>query len=143
MKKPESEFPFFEMLEHTADAGLMIYGKTLEELFGEAAKGLNALCLLALPETQTQKQSFSLAAQSLEELLIAFLSHLVLLLYSRHLAASQVNISFPQPLELVCEAQMVIVQPQDIKAEVKSPTYHRLLIENSPEGWKARVYFDL
>jgi len=134
----------FEILEHTADVGLRGQGRTLEELFENAAQGLYALALAAPPAGEvTEKVTLHLAGDGPESLLVAFLEELVFRLYSRCQMATSARLSFPSPNRLSAEAAFVPVAAESYAVEVKSPTYHRLKIEQGPDGWLAEVYFDL
>ncbi|MEE8360453.1 MAG: archease, partial [Candidatus Omnitrophota bacterium] len=63
----------YEIVEHTADIGVKAYGKTLQELFANAARGLFDI----IADLEGLKISTSikikLEAPNIEELLIAWL----------------------------------------------------------------------
>ena len=67
----------FEEVEHTADRALRIYGRSLEELLVNAARGLNSL-MGADPgiESELQEMSITLDAMDAESLLVEWLSEL-------------------------------------------------------------------
>ena len=67
----------FEEIEHTADRALIIYGRNLEELLLNAARGLNSLlgADADLPSTPKTK-SLELDAIDAESLLVEWLSEL-------------------------------------------------------------------
>jgi SHS2 domain-containing protein len=134
----------YEILEHTADVGLRVRGQTLEALFEHAAQGLYALALTTPPASgDTEKVTLHLAGDSPETLLVAFLEEMVYRLYSRRQIAVEARVSFPSPNYLTVEAAFTPVTAEAYAAEVKSPTYHRLKVEQNQNSWMAEVYFDL
>ncbi len=85
------ERPFgFEPVEHTADVGLRVWGRTLEELFAQAGMGMASL--LVDPETvrAVERRHVALTTNDLEEALVAWLQE-ILYLY-------EVGDSFPRPV---------------------------------------------
>ncbi|MEW6516746.1 MAG: archease [candidate division FCPU426 bacterium] len=134
----------FEILEHTADAGLRIRGETPEALFAHAAQGLYALALTAPPAgAQPEKTTLQLAGDGLASLLVIFLEELVYRLYTRRQAAVRVEAKLALPGRVTIEAAFVPISPEAFAAEIKSPTYHGLKVEQGSGGWLAEVYFDL
>lgn len=134
----------FEILEHTADVGLRVRGRTLEQVFEHAAEGLNALALTRPPDAaETEKVTLHLSADSPESLLVVFLEELVFRLYSRRQAAVSVRAAFPSAGRLTVETMLAPVGADAYAAEVKSPTYHRLKLAQGTDGWLAEVYFDM
>ena len=63
----------FEILEHTADAGVRAQGLTREAVFENAAQGFYALALRNQPPAAMEKLSFHFQAENLESLLVRFL----------------------------------------------------------------------
>ena len=138
----------YEYLEHTGDIGIRAYGSTLEELFINAAQGLlESIADLSTVGTTKQTQ-IEVSAESLEELMVAWLDELNF----RH----EVEEIFFQRVELrkISEAPYRLVavaygEPVDfakhiVYTEIKSITYHQLIVEQLPDNrWMAQVIFDL
>ena len=138
----------YEYIEHTGDIGIRAYGSTLEELFINAAQGLHeAIADLSTVGTTIQTE-IEVSAESLEELMVAWLDELNF----RH----EVEEVFFQRVEIreICEAPYRLTaiaygEPVDfakhiVYTEIKSITYHQLIVECTPDnGWVAQVIFDL
>ena len=138
----------YEYLEHTGDIGIRAYGNTLEELFINAAQGLlEAIANLSTVGTTTQIE-IEVSAESLEELMVAWLDELNF----RH----EVEEIFFQRVEIreISEAPCWLAavaygEPADftkhiVYTEIKSITYHQLIVERTLENrWMAQVIFDL
>lgn len=141
MKGPSGSDQGFELLEHTADAGVRAWGPTPEALYQAAARGLYALALDAPPRGNTTPYAFSLAGEH-EERLVRFLAELVYLLNTRDWAATDLRLHLTES-GLDVHGQFVRVPPEAIVREIKSPTYHRLNVQEEAGQWTAEVYFDL
>ncbi len=133
----------FEILDHTADAGVRAWGKTREAVFEHAAWGLYALALRQKPQGEAEKLAFHFQAENRESLLVRFLEELVYLLYTRNLAGTRFDLKLNSDSHLEAGIEFQRIQPQDLAGEVKSPTYHQLKFEQQDDTWLAEVYFDL
>ena len=133
----------YEILEHTADAGVRARGQTREAVFENAAQGLYALALQHKPQEGVEKLSFHFQAENLESLLVRFLEELVYLLYTRNLAGARFAIKLHSDTHLETDIEFQRILPQDLTKEIKSPTFHQLKFEQQDGTWLAEVYFDL
>ncbi len=139
----------FEAINHTADVGINVYGRTLPELFGNAAFGMFSL-IFPLDEVKEKlRLSVSIDAHDYEELLITFLNELqyyyatkrvifkrfeITNLGERHIDA---NVSGDEISELKSGAAGIL-------HDIKAATYHDLKIEKTEDGgYKARIIFDV
>jgi SHS2 domain-containing protein len=135
----------YEFIEHTADIGIIAYGKTPEELFSNAAYAMfEILADLTNVEEQVSSQ-LNVKSSSISELLVAWLDELLfdfntkLNLYKRfeilRLTETEISaIAYGEPLDK---------KKHIVNSEVKSVTYHQLKVEKVNEVWKAQVIFDI
>jgi SHS2 domain-containing protein len=133
------------LLEHTADMGLAVTASSREELFAEAARGLQHLLDGAPAARKTQSMTVEIVAAESEELLVNWLNELLFLLETRRFFLADVAIEVCTPTRL--RAQL-FGEPLDLTRhsfarDAKAVTYHRLLLEQQADGWHARVYVDL
>jgi SHS2 domain-containing protein len=130
---------------HTADVAIEAEAPTLEALCVEAAEALTALLVAdprAVPEAAAEP--VQVAAAPPEELLLGWLRavHLAFEL-DRH-----VGRRFGVKIEGGALEGVIGGAPFDparhgAAAEVKGVTYHGLVVERTPGGWRARVLVDL
>ena len=152
--------PPYEILEHTADVGLRAYGRTLPELFVNAAHGMIVLALeppvVPVPsgaegsevEPQdvrpAQCRTLTARGEDREELLVHFLSEILYALDAEGWQFSEFRI---QTLESnTIEAEGWGEQSERSahrRVAVKAVTYHQVSVTQTPEGWEAVVYFDI
>lgn len=138
----------FEILEHTADIGIAAYGKTKREVFINAAKGMFEIIV---GETKNLKENFydkiKLEADSLEDLLIAWLNELLYIGETRLVILNKFQIRELSDFQIKAEVGGTKINPPSIKIEkeIKAVTYHCLEIKKDEESglWKAQVIFDI
>ena len=74
-----------EVFEHTADVGLRVRGRDLEELFRTAAEGLfDSIVVNREDIRDLEREDVTLAAETLAELLAAWLNELIFRCETRH-----------------------------------------------------------
>ena len=138
----------YEYLEHTGDIGIRAYGATLEELFINAALGLlEAIADLSTVGTTTQTE-IEVAAESLEELMVAWLDELNFRHEVEEVFFQRVEIQAiseaPYRLTAIAYGEPVDFAKHIVYTEIKSITYHQLIVECTPDNrWMAQVIFDL
>jgi SHS2 domain-containing protein len=132
----------FEEVEHTADRALRIHGRDLEELFANAAEGLNSLLLAsdsADPVGVTKR--IELEAADAEDLLVAWLSELAFWAEIEYLIFSRFHFTELSPSRL--KATVYGGPVKALQKHVKAVTFHNLAIRREPEGLVVTVVFDV
>jgi SHS2 domain-containing protein len=138
----------FEIIDHTADIGIVAYGKTKREVFINAAKGMFEIIA---GENRDLKENFyakiKLEAKSLEDLLIAWLNELLYISEVKLVILNKFIIKELSDGQIKAEVGGTKINHLSvrIKREVKAVTYHRLEIKKD-EGsglWRAQVIFDI
>jgi SHS2 domain-containing protein len=140
-RRPQADSGF-EVLAHTADAGVRAWGPTRESLFVAVAEGLYALALTKPAQPGQQAVSFRVAGENDEDLLVHFLRELLFILDSRGLAAAELDLQFA-PGSLDVRGDFARVSSADRRREIKSPTYHQLQVRSAEGKWTTEIYFDL
>ena len=138
----------FEIIDHTADIGIVAYGKTKKEVFINAAKGMFEIIA---GENRDLKENFydkiKLEAKSLEDLLIAWLNELLYISEIKLVILNKFKIKELSDVQIKAEVGGTKINHLSvrIKREVKAVTYHRLEIKKEEESglWSAQVIFDI
>ncbi len=136
----EKESGGYREIPHCADLELEVWGKTLEDLFGQAAKGMLAFIMPDVPEGNRDCVSFSVMAQDYEMLLVDFLTELLFLGDEKELAFVDFDIRITGH---TLNATVCGVPAGLQKAEIKAVTYHRLAVRKEDDYWRTRIVFDL
>lgn len=134
----------YEVIEHTADAGLHVWAPTLEELFADAARGLFGIMGEGRgPRVHTER--VTLEAPDREALLVDWLSELLFLFEARGVVPEEVGVRISEdPWRLEADiggsdaGRFVQGGPA-----VKAITYHAIEVRATPTGVEGRVYVDV
>jgi SHS2 domain-containing protein len=134
----------FEVIEHTADIGIVARGKGLEEAFANAALGL--FSLITDLDTVREMTSRELAAQARdpEGLLVEWLNGLIYLFDVENLLFSRFEFQELLPTRLAARAygEKADLSRHPIKMGVKAATHHMLKVEKG-DGYLVQVLFDI
>ena len=141
----------YKLIDHTADIGCEIFGKTKKELFANSVDALFELMLGQRSSSATKEKesletkSLAVEGEDLEDLFINFLRE-VLYLFN---GDGWVVINC-QPLQVTNKhvvAQLTgesyISTKHQVKMEIKAVTYHGLSVKKTKTGWKGRVIYDI
>ncbi|MDQ7819166.1 MAG: archease [Armatimonadota bacterium] len=138
-----SEAPF-EVIEHTADVGIVARGRTLEDLFAHAAEGM--FHFLIAPGTVRLQESrrVIVEAEDLPGLLVAWLNELLVLLNGHGFVPGSFEVREVSPERLEADVRGEPVDPHRhrFRLDVKAATYHQLEVRRNDQ-WQARVIFDV
>ncbi len=139
----------YEIITHTADIGIKVYAKTLEDLFKNSASLLIKLISKAKPKNNSLKK-IKITAETWEDLLINWLNELVFLFFAYRFAPQefQIKIKESAPKKKILEGKVKgeyfkTLKDLKIHTEIKAATYHNLKIEKDEKGYKAQIIFDV
>jgi len=134
----------FEVLEHTADIGIVARGKGLEEAFANAALGLFSL----ITELNTVKEMTSrelvAEARDPEDLLVEWLNGLIYFFDVENLLFCRFEFQELLSTRFVARAygEKADLSRHPIKLGVKAATHHMLKVEKG-NGYLVQVLFDI
>ena len=136
----------FEFFEHTADIGAHIHGRTLPELFENAARAMyEALGKLQKSDAKRQKP-LELEVASLDDLLHDWLAELLYEVEANHILYDEFEIRHLDSLRMTATLRggPIDFARSQTNEEIKAVTYHQLCVEPQPDGtWRATVIFDV
>ena len=132
----------FEIIEHTADVGIVARGATLAELFEQAARGLADISGTWTPGAPEKTVQIDLDARDLEALMVDWLNELMYLqeIHDAHYASVDVT----EMSEGRLQATIGLSTGKEwTGTAVKAATFHKLLVERRSDEWYSRVYVDV
>ncbi|MCX7966228.1 MAG: archease [Syntrophorhabdaceae bacterium] len=132
----------FKPIEHEADVGLEVYGKTLEELFSNAAHGVFQFIVDA--EKKGAEKGKKLNIEGNGELLINFLNELIYLWDTEGFIPKEFSIKIDNN-RLTGTVVGCVFDPEKctIKQEVKAVTYHKFSLKEDNGLYKAQIILDV
>ena len=144
----------FGLRDHTADIAVAATGGSLDGVFASVANGLAAASCEAVPDpgdSDSDRFSLAVTAKNREALLYDYLADLI---YERDVRAvlpvdNEVSIDESRTegpetdaWHLDASARGVPLAAIDAR-EVKAVTYSEMALEETAEGWRAYVVFDV
>jgi SHS2 domain-containing protein len=135
----------FEVIDHTADVGIIAYGADIEELFSNAGLALFSL----ITELESIENRFHLdlevRGEDIDSLLIEWLNELIYLFDVKHILFGRFDITnfTHNVLQATCYGENFNAIKHTIKVGVKAATYHMLKFDKSDDGFQAQVILDI
>jgi len=135
----------YKLLDHTADIGIIAFGKDISEAFGNAAYAMFDILTDVDRIEETERVDLRVFASNIEDLLVAWLDELLYRYETERLICRRFVIDSINDRGLCAAVFGEKVDPDrhEIKAEIKSVTYHQLKVEKRDDGWKVQVIFDV
>jgi SHS2 domain-containing protein len=135
----------YEVFEHTADIGLHAYGRTLSELFCNAAAGMQSL-LVAPQQVRPQvNREVSAQGHDLVALLVAWLNEFIFLFDTEYLLFNRFEISdfTGSQIRAIVQGEPYDASRHELSSAIKAVTWHEACVEPEAGGYRARVIFDI
>ncbi len=135
----------FEILDHTADIGLIVYGNNLKALFENAGEAFFHLITDLRKVRRRVERRIHIGGESLDRLMVDWLNELLYLHDVENLLFKGFNIESvgEDGLMAVVKGEPFQQKIHVIKTEVKAVTYHRIEVRQEKGGWRAQVILDL
>jgi len=135
----------YEIIEHTADIGIKVYGKDIKEIFENSARGMFEIIANLKNVKPEEKIAIELKGSTTEELLISWLSELLSQYDAYQILFSNFSVDklSQYSISATAHGQRLDKNLHEIKTEIKAVTYHELKIEQLKSGWQARIIFDV
>lgn len=135
----------FRILEHTADVGFEAWGATREEVFANAARALINLIVDLEAVNPREQVAVQIQGSDPASVLVNWLSELLYLHDADAWLFREFEIQDLQDdsLSALARGEKFDRSRHQAKLMVKAITYHQLVLEESPQGWRAQVYVDI
>jgi SHS2 domain-containing protein len=133
----------YELIEHTADVGLIAYGETLAGAFASAACGMFSIIAELDAVRETESRRVEIDGDDIEGLLFEWLNSLIYLFDVDMILFRRFDIiEFDDShLRAICYGEKYDPSRHHLKTGVKSATYHMLEVDR--EKNQVQVIFDI
>ena len=135
----------FELLSHTADIGIKVKAKTLEELFENAAFGMFSISA-DLPKIKPiERIEIEIEAENLNELFLNWLRELIYQFNTTYILFKEFTIQQigDKELKALVWGEKIENKKNIVNAEIKAVTYCDFKLEKKYSLWEAQVIFDV
>lgn len=133
----------YQILAHPADVKVQALGKTKEELFLNAIRGMGAVLRPKIKDKKEKiKNKLKVSSIDLNSLLVDFLSEVLYLSQVNKEVYS--NIKFDKFEDKELEGELIGNKIESFGEDIKAVTYHGLEIKKNKKGlYEATVLFDI
>ena len=140
----EGAMKTFEIMEHTADIGIIACGADLKQAFSHAAEGLFSLIVDLDSVREKSVRPVRVSAIDVEMLLASWLNELIYIFDTEHMVFKRFEIIqiTDEHLTADCHGEKVNRRRHELKRSVKAATYHKLRVEKD-NGYRVQVLFDV
>jgi SHS2 domain-containing protein len=134
----------YEEISHTADLAARIYGRTIPELFENAAFAMFDMMADLDDLIQEEEVEVTVEAPDPESLLIFWLNEVLYASFSRGMLFSEFRVVSLEGNRLTAVARGGPAGLKNrLKNEIKAATFHDLTIEQRERGFEVTVVFDV
>ncbi len=132
----------FEILEHTADVGLLATAPTVTGVFEQATRGMAQIAGI-WQSTKGKEHIIRVEARDREGALVDWLSEVLYLHDTRNIALTGVIVDAVGETSASGRIWSSLLDDSDTAIQIKAVTYHQLDVHETSEGWSATVFFDI
>lgn len=132
-------------IDHTGDIGIEVTASNRIQLFERAAWGL--FSILTAPQAVEPREAHAVTVEGTDpvDLMVKWLSELNFLHVTQHVLFSKFTIDELTDTRLAATVWGEPIDPDrhTVYTEVKAITYHQLEIEETDDGWRVQIIFDM
>ena len=134
----------FEIIDHTADIGIVAYGADMSQAFANAARALFSLITELNDVTEVLHRDVKLTAPDEEGLLVEWLNELIYLFDTENIIFKRFDIIKLNHTQLKARSygEKVDKSKHKLKTGVKAATYHMLKVDRG-DVCQVQVLFDI
>jgi SHS2 domain-containing protein len=135
----------FELLEHTADVGVIATGDSLAEALAWAARGMFSVIVEPDSVVSVSSLEVSVSSPDQEALVVDWLNELLYRYEAEGFLPGEFLVSVDETgtsLEAQCLGEPFDPERHHILTSVKAATYHELMVTHNQQ-WQIRVILDV
>lgn len=135
----------YEILDHTADVCLRIYGKSFGELFENAARAMIELITDREKINPSQEIEIEVHGENIEELLVHWLQEILFLHEVKKMVFKDFRLNLISETHAKGKAigEKIDIDKHELSFDIKAVTYHNLKIEPINDKLKVDIVFDI
>ena len=135
----------FDIVEHTADTGIVAYGADMREAFANAAYGMFSLTADLEQVREETSRYIEAEAGDRESLVVSWLNELLYMFDVERIVFKRFDVLELTNTRLKADAygEKVNASRHDLRSGVKAATYHMLKVSEDRGRWRIRVIFDV
>jgi len=135
----------YQIIDHTADLGIIVKGPDLKSLFIQAAQAMTDLIVKGDISKRTATRDVLIEGEDFPDLMVRWLGEILYLFEGENFIVHSIQIKSISPIQLKSTLSLSSFEPEyhEVLREIKAVTYHQISVDKSDDGWEARVIFDI
>ncbi len=136
--------PSYELMDHTADLGVHVYGRDAKDLFQNAALVLVDQLVETLDLLPRQEKKIRIKGNDWPDLMVNWLREILYLWAGEAILVQSVQIESISENHLSAHLWVdpFSLDRHTLKAEIKAVTYHQIQVFDTGSRWESKVIFD-
>ena len=137
--------PSYEIIDHTADLGIIVRAPDLKGLFSGAARAMTELMVRGEGAEKRSVRQISLDAEDYPDLMVRWLGEVLYLFAADHVVLDTAEIASIAPTRLAATIVVGDFDPRRhrVLREIKAVTYHGISVQRLDDRWETRIIFDI
>jgi len=135
----------FDIIDHTADIGIVAYGDDMKEAFANADYGMFSLMADLRQVKEETSRYIEAEAGDRDSLVVSWLNELLYLFDTERIVFKRFDILELRNTRLRSDAygEKVDASRHRLRSGVKAATFHMLKVSEDRGRWRVRVIFDV
>jgi protein archease len=135
----------YQLIDHTADFGIRVFGSDAKELFSNAAWALFDVLTETEALSGNDSCMITVLGDDWSDLMVNWLREILYLWNGMEKLVKSVHILSLSEKKISAKIFFDAYAPDRhiINTEIKAVTYHQAYVESGPSGWEAGVIFDI
>lgn len=135
----------YTVLDHTADMGIRVTGRTLEDLFQNAGQSLMQILINKRPAGETSVVRLSIEGEDLSDLMVRWLGEILYLFQGEGRVVMDIHVDAVTPTRIDAGLHTLPFDQtrHEVVTEIKAVTYHQIDVARKRGRWQATVIFDV
>ncbi len=135
----------YEIIDHTADLGIIVKGPDVKSLFILAAQAMTDLMVEGDISDKTATRNVLVKGEDFPDLMVRWLGEILYLFEGENFIVHSIEIKSISPIQLKSTLSLSSFEPEyhQVLREIKAVTYHQISVDKFDDGWEARVIFDI
>ena len=136
--------PSYELMDHTADLGVHVYGRDPKDLFQNAALALVDQLVETRDLLARQEEQITIKGNDWPDLMVNWLREILYLWAGKAILVQSVQIESISENRLTAHLWVdpFSLDRHTLISEIKAVTYHQIQVFDAGDRWKAGIIFD-
>jgi len=135
----------YELLDHTADFGIHVFGDNAKNLFQNAAMAMMDQLVETVDLLAREERRITIQGNDWPDLMVNWLREILYLCVGEELFVQSIRI---ESIAETCLTVHLWIDPfsaerHTLRSEIKAVTYHQVQVFETANRWEAKIIFDI